>query len=99
MTVGNLELSTGQIITSLERPWLDNQVSVSCIPKGIYKVTRDKTGKHTWFRLEHVEGRTFIEIHEGYRVEHSEGCILFSLIELQDLMIDTKGEDFELEIT
>lgn len=88
----------GLSIETLERPWDGNKVNVSCIPEGLYRVHRDKTGRHTWFRVEEVEGRTFIEIHEGYKIEHSNGCILMDLIGLQDLMIVTKGEPFYLNI-
>lgn len=85
-------------MSTLERPNLDNQVNVSCIPEGTYEVHRDKHGKHTWFKVLDVKGRSAIEIHEGYKVAHSAGCILLDLTELQDLMIVTEGQPFLLEI-
>jgi hypothetical protein len=99
-TIGTIVLknSTGTIDT-LERPWLNNQVNISCIPEGTYEVHRDRHGRHTWFKVLDVEKRTFIEIHEGYKVSHSNGCILLDLLELQDLMIETRGLPFILEIT
>ena len=97
-TTGELELSNCQKITSLELPWNDNKVGHSCIPEDTYLVKRDKHGKHQWFRVENVEGRTFIEIHEGYKPQHSQGCLLFDTVELQDLMLDCGGEDFYLKI-
>ena len=90
--VGDVKLPT------LELPWIGNEVGISCIPEGTYTVKRDHYGKHTWFSIQDVEGRTFIEIHEGYKPQHSQGCILMSQIDLQDLMIYTRGEDFMLEI-
>jgi len=96
-TEGVIE-GTFRKLTTLERPWLDNQVNVSCIPEGTYTVERDKHGRHTWFKVNDVEGRTAIEIHEGYKVSHSAGCILLDLIELQDLMILTEGQPFTLKI-
>lgn len=98
-TVGGLMLPSGKIISSIELVDRDNEVNVSCIPEGTYEVHRDKHGRHTWFKILEVPGRSFIEIHEGYKPSHSNGCILFDLIELQDLMIETKGEPFLLEVT
>ena len=98
-TVGTLRLTTGDIITSLELPWNDNKVGASCIPEGEYHVSRDKHGKHTWFKIKYVEGRSFIEIHVGHKPQHSQGCILFDVVELQDLLLDCGGEDFKLLIT
>ena len=97
-TPGILRFPSGFAVTTLERPWLDNKVNVSCIPKGTYRVQRDRHG-HTWFKILDVEGRSAIEIHEGYKVSHSAGCILLDLLELQDLLLETEGQDFELTIT
>lgn len=97
-TTGYITLENGTSIESLERPWLNNQVGISCIPEGEYIVHRDLHGRHTWFAIEAVEGRTFIEIHVGHKVQHSLGCILFDVIALQDLLLDTKGESFKLII-
>lgn len=102
----NPEKTTGTImlpgfsksITTLELPWRDNQRNISCIPEGTYEVERDLHGRHTWFKVNDVKDRSFIEIHEGYKPNHSAGCILLDLIELQDLMLYTSGEPFILEI-
>ena len=100
VTKGTLELyHSERILTTIERPWLDNQVNVSCIPEGTYEVHRDRHGRHTWFKVLDVSNRTFIEIHEGYKVSHSAGCLLLELLELQDLLLDTQGLPFLLEIT
>lgn len=97
-TVGKIVLENCNVITSLELPWNDNKVGQSCIPTGEYLVKRDRTGKHQWFRIVNVPNRTFIEIHEGHKPNHSQGCILFDTVELQDLLLDTRGEDFKLII-
>ena len=89
---------------TLERPWLDNAVNVSCIPEGVYHVKRDKTGRHKFYAVQGVEGRTNIEFHEGNIVEHSAGCILvgmsfdekYNLVSSSDamaLMLDIIGDD------
>lgn len=97
-TTGIVQLKKGKVIHTLERPWKENQVGISCIPEGRYLIKRDKHGKHRWFKVMDVKGRTAIEWHEGHRPEHSEGCILNNLLELQDLMIETRGEDFYITI-
>lgn len=93
-------LPDGTGVITLERPWLDNIPNISCIPAGIYKFRRDKHGRHKWFRLEHVEGRTDIEIHEGKSPADSLGCILMSkgaLLMLQDFCYD-ESVQYILEI-
>ena len=63
----------------LERPWLNNRVLISCIPEGCYLVKRDKTGRHQYYAVQDVEGRTNIELHAGNKADHSEGCILVGM--------------------
>ncbi len=98
-TLGTVELSTCDKIETIELPWNENKVGISCIPEDEYLVKRDKHGKHTWFKIPTVEGRSFIEIHVGHKPSHSQGCILLDVIDLQDLLLDTNGEDFKLTIT
>jgi len=98
-TVGELESRDHELwAMTLERPWLDNQVGISCIPEGEYEVHRDKYGRHTWFAVQNVEGRTHIEMHEGSKPWHSQGCILINTVGLQDLLLYTKGLPFKLII-
>ena len=98
-TTGILTLPSGAEVETLERPWLDNQVGVSCIPSGIYKFKRDHYGKHQWFSLLDVPGRTFIEIHPGNKVSHSEGCILMSKKDCVHMLKWFGGDEaFVLEI-
>lgn len=74
-TIGVL-FGDGIYLKTLERRWLDNQVSISCIPEGAYHVKRDKTGRFQYYAVQNVPGRTDIEFHAGNFVEHSQGCIL-----------------------
>lgn len=71
-TIG--KLSNG--LRTLERAWLDNEVSISCIPEGVYQVDRDHSGRFQFYAVRDVPGRTFIELHGGVYPKHSEGCIL-----------------------
>ncbi|URC15398.1 transpeptidase [Paraglaciecola Antarctic JLT virus 2] len=77
-TEGILTLPDGSQFPTLERPWLENQTSISCIPAGHYKFIRDTHGRFQWFRVLDVPRRTHIEFHEGSLPSHSEGCILLS---------------------
>ena len=98
-TEGIFTLPDGSEVTTLERPWLDNAVGVSCIPAGFYKFTRDHHGRFKWWKILYVEGRTHIEFHIGSKVSHSEGCILFTREGLGRLMEFYDSDDtFILEI-
>lgn len=74
-TEGEIMLPDGQFIYALERPWLNNQVSVSCIPEGVYIIDRNTTGRFQWYEVSDVPKRTHIEIHPANRVSQLEGCI------------------------
>lgn len=98
-TDGILTMPDGYEIRTIELPWRDNMVNVSCIPEGQYIIERDHTGRHRWFRLD-VEGRTFIEIHQASRPEHLLGCIGVYDVEDLERLVDWFGEDnWVLEIT
>ena len=50
-TNGIAILPDGAEYPTLERPWLNNQTSVSCIPAGHYKFKRDTHGRFQWFKV------------------------------------------------
>lgn len=68
------------ICLSLERPWLDNQRDVSCIPVGLYDMVVDirKPGTEkaceVW-ELVDVPGRDQIQLHIANKVDELLGCI------------------------
>lgn len=75
-----MTLPDGEVIETLERPWLNNMRNKSCIPAGIYKCSwlpRSASGryKRVWI-VEGVPGRSGILFHTGNLVRHSKGCIL-----------------------
>jgi hypothetical protein len=70
MMAGDFELKT------LERPWKGNKRNESCIPEGVYLIKRDKAGRHRWWSVQNVTGRSAIEFHEGQLPTHSDGCVL-----------------------
>ena len=77
-TYGVLARDTGvPFALTLERPWLDNQRSVSCIPEGIYKAKRHRSprfGETFW--LQDVPGRSEILFHKGNIDDDTHGCLL-----------------------
>lgn len=64
---------------TLERPWRKNERNVSCIPEGTYLVKRDRAGRHQFYCVTSVPGRTSIEVHGGHVPTHSDGCILLGM--------------------
>ena len=62
---------------TLELPWLDNQINISCIPEGTYTCRRDfyNRGGYEAFEVTDVEGRSEIKFHIGNWVKDIKGCI------------------------
>lgn len=74
-TEGKIILPNGEELFTLERPWKGNKQMVSCIPEGEYIVVRDHTGRHKYFSVKDVVGRSAIEIHPANVVSELAGCI------------------------
>lgn len=96
---------------TLERPWLNNQPNVSCIPNGRYACKRISSPHFgDVFEVTDVPGRTHILLHKGNFVADSEGCILVgerfnghgiaeSAVGFDEFMKKLEGVDeFDLEI-
>lgn len=69
---------------TLERPWKDNQKTISCIPDGIYVAELDMyyggdgvggNQDYPAYELRNVPNRTEIKIHIGNYVRNVVGCI------------------------
>ncbi len=77
-TIGVIYTADSQpLCFSLEEPWKDNKVGISCIPTGKYLcVPHDGTRFKDVWRLENVPNRTAILIHGGNTTDDIEGCIL-----------------------
>ena len=80
-TMGTLVATNGGATFTchtLERPWLNNQRMISCIPTGTYTVKwKFHWGKFAWkYELQNVQGRSGILEHSGNYFTDSEGCIL-----------------------
>lgn len=76
-TYGVLIDGTRPFAVTLERPWLNNEKSASCIPAGQYTCRRVRSPKFgNTFEVTGVPGRTHILFHKGNQVEETQGCIL-----------------------
>ena len=74
---------------TVERPWLNNANSISCIPKGTYQVRwtlSPKFMKYT-YQVMDVPGRSGIRIHSANFYSQLEGCIA-----LGDALVDVNGD-------
>jgi len=72
-----------QVLSVLERLWLNNARNKSCIPadtnSGAF-LARSGSGKYKKvFHLRDVKGRSGILMHNGNVVSHSKGCLIIGL--------------------
>jgi len=83
-TFGQMTLEDGSVFATVERPWLDNQVGVSCIPEGVYTlalrdsevVNRTTHGKYQrGWNVTNVPERSLIMIHIANFPHDVQGCI------------------------
>jgi len=76
-TFGVLIDDTIPFCLTVERPWLNNQSGISCIPDGFYICKRGQFTKHgNTFEVTHVPERTAILFHKGNIDDDSHGCII-----------------------
>tara|TARA_R100001530_G_scaffold46829_2_gene35210 strand:- start:209 stop:670 length:462 start_codon:yes stop_codon:yes gene_type:complete len=76
--LGILHSNGKPISVTLERPWKDNMAWESCIPFGMYPLTRldkSKAFNYPHYLLEDVPDRTFIKIHVANYPSELHGCI------------------------
>lgn len=90
---------------TLEREWLDNQRSISCIPVGKYicKLVNSPKFGNT-FEITNVPGRSAILFHKGNLDDDSHGCILvgeqFEIVRgYPGILASTKGYGEFMQIT
>ena len=74
---GDLILPDGQVLKTVERPWHDNQPSVSCIPAGIYECAPRPyyRGGYKAVEVKDVLNRSHILFHRGNTMRDVRGCI------------------------
>ena len=85
-TLGRLFIDGNFQCFTLERPWLNNQRGVSCIPEGTYNgaIQRSPRFKRDLPELLDVPDRDQILIHMGNSPRDTQGCILVGMDRLGD---------------
>jgi hypothetical protein len=77
VTFGVLTFAGVPFCVTLERPWLDNQRSISCIPVDLYLCKRVNSPKFgDTFEITGVPNRSEILFHKGNISEDTHGCII-----------------------
>lgn len=76
-TIGHLCHDLRFLAYSMERPWLNNEKNVSCIPAGMYDCVLEYSPKFDaqLYELKDVPGRTEIKIHAANWPHELQGCI------------------------
>ncbi len=75
-TFGVLRYGDVPFAVTLERPWLDNQKSLSCIPSGSYSCHRVDSPKFgNTFEVQGVPNRAHILFHKLNTINETQGCI------------------------
>lgn len=71
----------GQTFTceTLERPWKNDALNISCIPKGTYPCKVGQFHAETRYELQNTAPRSGIFIHEGNYYTNTDGCILLGI--------------------
>ena len=72
-----LENSNIKLTNTMELPWNNNKVNISCIPEGTYYIKKCPKSKFKFaWSIPHVANRTYIRIHAGNSLKDTTGCIL-----------------------
>lgn len=103
----------GKHYFTCERPWLNNQPFVSCIPEGQYQVKPYHSAKFpdVW-QVNGVVGRSHILFHVGNKPDNVSGCIAVGLergnspelwvgssqLAINEMREKASGKEFELII-
>ena len=76
-TAGALLVNDELVCMTLERPWVQNAVNISCVPTGIYESEEFRSNRHgSTYKVLNVPNRSGILFHKGNEIVHSTGCIL-----------------------
>ena len=94
-TIGRLFINGESFCDTLENPWIDNQRSISCIPKGRYKVRlrlarESATRDYLHLLVQDVPNRDYILFHRGNTAKDTSGCILVGKGREQDIVENSR---------
>lgn len=110
-TLGTMQLPSGFMLATIERPWKNNAPNLSCIPAGTYTVrmTYSPRFKRYLYEVTGVHGRAGIRIHVAnwaaelhgciaVGIVHGPSCVLQSTVALRRLHDELKSASFQLHI-
>ena len=94
-TIGRLFINGESFCDTLENPWVDNQRSIRCIPKGNYKVSlryprESATRDYLHLLVQDVPNRDYILFHRGNTAKDTSGCILVGNGRKQDIVENSR---------
>lgn len=94
-TIGRLFINGESFCDTLENPWIENQRSISCIPKGNYKVRlrlarESATRDYLHLLVQDVPNRDWILFHRGNTAKDTSGCILVGNGREQDIVENSR---------
>ena len=92
-TLGVISLD-GEKFYTVERPWLNNEPNVSCIPLGEYEMDWRSSPRfgETW-HIKDVPGRTHILIHVANFSKDVQGCIGLGMSLMGDQVAVSSSKD------
>ena len=94
-TIGELFINGERFCDTLEKPWLNNQRNISCIPAGQYKVRlrlprESATRDYLHLLVQDVPNRDYILFHIGNTAKDTSGCILVGQGSEQDVVYNSQ---------
>ena len=79
-TFGILMIDDVPICVTLEKPWVNNIPTISCIPESEYRCELRQSPKFgRTYEVKSVPGRKYILFHKGNTVGDTSGCIILGL--------------------
>ena len=100
-TLGKLYLNGEFYGHTLELSWQDNKKNVSCIPKGVYDVSKrhpeeSASYKYQHLLVENVPDRNYILFHIGNYPKDTNGCILLGNTRALNFVGDSRNAFYNL---
>lgn len=99
-TFGVMLIDGHAFCVTLERPWVNNEKQVSCIPVGEYSAVRiTRPSGQVTFMIVGVPNRSAILFHPGNTIEDSKGCVLLGQFWeklRENRAVKNSGHTFEL---
>jgi len=74
-TIGRL-LAGNEAWATIERPWVNNEPNISCIPEGVYTCSKYSSRRFPrTYQVDDVVNRSYILFHVANQASEVQGCI------------------------